>query len=64
MTEEARARIRKRQEHYHTRRWFERQMIAYLEGKLKLSLKEFQAMMALAQSQGWNQPRSTKKQAR
>lgn len=60
MTEGVRARIRERAEHHHTRRWFERQMIAYLEGKLKLSDKEFRAMMALARSQGWNYPRSKK----
>src|SRR5262249_24621373 len=44
-TEEDRQRVRERRQQHHTRRWYERQLVAVAEGSLVMSNTEYKALL-------------------
>ena len=48
------SRVRKKRERHHTRRWYERQLLAVAEGRLVMSNKEYKAFHDFRRVKGWN----------
>jgi len=53
-TDEDKQRVRERRQRHHTRRWYERQLLAVAEGRLVMSNKEYEALIAFGRVRGWN----------
>jgi len=60
-TEEDKQRVRERRQRHHTRRWYERQLLAVAEGKLVMPNKEYKALVAFGRARGWNRRLSSKR---
>jgi len=53
-TEEDRQRTRERRKLHHTRRWYEKQLLAIANGELNPTKEQHKALIAFGRTRGWN----------
>jgi|SRR5215469_1587777 len=53
-TEEDRQRTRKTRERHHTKRWYEKQLLAIANGDVVPTKEQHDALLAFGQGRGWN----------
>jgi len=54
MTEEDRQRARERRQRHHTRRWYEKQLLAIANGELNPTKEQHKALLAFGRTRSWN----------
>ena len=62
-TEEDGQRACERRKRHHTRRWYEKQLLAIANGELNPTREQHKALLAVGRGRGWNRRPSGKRQA-
>lgn len=53
-TQEDKQRVRERRQSHHTRRWYEKQLLAIANGELSPTKEQHKALLAFGKGRGWN----------
>ena len=60
-TEADRQSTRERRQRHHTRRWYEKQLLAIANGELSLAKEQHKALLAFGRGRGWNRRPQSKR---